>query len=412
MRSKQKPALHQSWIDPDAIDIVKRLTTKGFTTYLVGGCVRDLLVGIHPKDFDIATTAKPEEVKRIIPRSYIIGKRFRLVLVRRGDRQFEVATFRRTLSHEEEQDLPEDAPSGDNFFGSPEEDASRRDFTINSLFYNPVSEEVIDYNTGLQDIEERVLKMIGPAKERLLEDPIRILRALRLSHKIGFSMDAEIREAIQETVSSLPTSVLPRRREEILKFLRLPHPDVAFQEAHDLGILKHLIPTLDDIYQDSERREIFASYIERIPRLVVDQESPIELFGLLVFAYLRSLTELDNQQQLKKLREESHESFLKDELGMFKYEQARLIKALQITQNLERSDDFKRKGERRQMALLRNEAFPLALTFAEMDYLLNTQDIAFWHEKYREALPQIEEYERQKAAKKKPPRRRKKKRSF
>src|SRR6185312_17380462 len=134
MNVTQKPRLHQDWIDPHAIGIVRALQKKGFKTYLVGGCVRHLLLGIHPKDFDIATDADPDEVRATIHRPYIIGKRFRLVLVRRDDVQFEVATFRReTREDERDQELP----ASDNAFGTVEEDARRRDFTINGLFYDP-----------------------------------------------------------------------------------------------------------------------------------------------------------------------------------------------------------------------------------------------------------------------------------
>ena len=135
---ESQPHLHIDWIDSDAIDIIQRLQAKGHKTYLVGGCIRDLLAGLPPKDFDIATMAPPKDVKSCIPRSYIIGKRFRLVLVKRGSRQFEVATFRKNFSPEDfsAEEFPDGPPEGDNIFGTPEEDAQRRDFTINSLFSN------------------------------------------------------------------------------------------------------------------------------------------------------------------------------------------------------------------------------------------------------------------------------------
>ena len=142
MTITEQPRLHQDWINPHAFGIVKALQKHGHTTYLVGGCVRDLLLGIHPKDFDIATSAKPEEVRKIIYRAYLIGRRFRLVLVRRDDTQFEVATFRRMLSDEE---LESEDIEGDNMFGTPEEDACRRDFTINGMFYDPIAGELIDF---------------------------------------------------------------------------------------------------------------------------------------------------------------------------------------------------------------------------------------------------------------------------
>ena len=262
MEVTHEPHLHQDWIDPHAFGIVKALQKAGHQTYLVGGCVRDLLLNLHPKDFDIATMAHPPQVRRLIYNSYVIGKRFRLVLVKREDLQFEVATFRREVNPEE---FPEGAPPGDNVFGSPDEDAKRRDFTINGLFYDPVAAKLIDYVNGMTDIQSRVLRMIGDPEVRLREDPIRILRALRFSHKIGFSISPELRDAIQRHANSLELSVLPRKREEILKILRLKNPDLVFLEAFDLGVLKFVLPTLHSFLETPQNAEIL-SVFSNFPR--------------------------------------------------------------------------------------------------------------------------------------------------
>src|SRR6185437_5841664 len=153
------PKLHEEFIDRDALHIVRTLKGRGFETYLVGGCVRDLLLGKHPKDFDIATTARPQDVRRLISNAFIIGKRFRLVLVKRGETQFEVATFRRDIRPDEN---VEELPGGvDNIFGTAEEDAKRRDFTINALFFDPIDHRVIDFCEGRTDLDEGVVRMIG-----------------------------------------------------------------------------------------------------------------------------------------------------------------------------------------------------------------------------------------------------------
>ena len=201
MEKLQKPHLHADWIDPDARSIVDRLQRAGHPTYLVGGCVRDLLAGIHPKDFDIATSAHPEQVRKLIRGSYIIGRRFQLVLVKRGDTQFEVATFRRMALPEEIN--PNETSYSDNFFGTPQEDAQRRDFTINGLFYDPIKDELIDYVGGIKDIELGLIRMIGDPDIRLKEDPIRILRAIRLSHKLRFSIEQKLRESIERNSASI-----------------------------------------------------------------------------------------------------------------------------------------------------------------------------------------------------------------
>jgi poly(A) polymerase len=373
MNVSHKPHLHQDWIDPHAFGIVRTLQKAGHTTYLVGGCVRDLLLNIHPKDFDIATTARPNEVKRLIHRAYVIGKRFRLVLVRREEQQFEVSTFRREVTAEE---LAEENPDGDNLFGSPEEDANRRDFTINGLFYDPVGDELIDYAAGLPDLEARLIRMIGDPVKRLVEDPIRILRALRLRHMIGFSYDHELRSGMQSMASSLPTTVLPRRREEILKLLRLKDPSRAFLEAMDLGILPFLSPTLAK-YIEGPGGDVLLSNLSNLEKAA----TPAELFANLVHCVVRSCVRPEPEAGSRELLgDEMLQSWMRDELGMFKFEQANAMKAFQLESLLGRRKDFQKRGDRRQRALLANEAFAIALNFARNDYFLSGDDLMYWNE--------------------------------
>ncbi len=381
MNVTPKPHLHQDWIDSHAIGIVRALQKKGYTTYLVGGCVRDLLIGIHPKDFDIATDAKPDEVKSIIHRAYVIGKRFRLVLVRREEMQFEVATFRRELREDE---VSESLPAGDNVFGTPEEDARRRDFTINGLFYDPIADQLIDFAEGLPDLEQRWVRMIGDPRKRLAEDPIRILRALRLKHMIGFQLEPELRSAMMESASTLPTTVLPRRREEILKLLRLKNPDLAFREAYDLGILAHLSPTLHK-QLETEGADLFLEHLRQMADARADGQSPADLFALLVHAYVRAFMQPEptaGPRSKNGLDNEEFQAWMRDELGMFKFEQALTVKALHVEPLLAKRKEFQRKGERRQRALLTNDAFPMALMFATRDYLLSCEDHLYWSQRY------------------------------
>jgi poly(A) polymerase len=382
MNVTQKPHLHQDWIDPHATGIVRALQKRGFTTYLVGGCVRDLLLNIQPKDYDIATNARPEQVKNTIHRAYVIGKRFRLVLVRRDEQQFEVATFRREVREDE---VREDLPEGDNIFGSPEEDAKRRDFTINGLFYDPVGDQLIDYAEGLPDLEARLVRMIGDPWKRLAEDPIRILRALRLKHMIEFALEPSLRQAMQEMAGTLTTTVLPRRREEILKLLRLKKPDLAFLEAHDLGVLAHLSPTMARALDSAEHGELFLEGLRQIGDTDRAGMSPADLFALLVHAYVRAVLQpdpLEGPRAREVLSREDFATWMRDELGMFKFEQALTVKALHVEPLLARRRDFQKKGERRQRALLSNEAFPLALRFAGRDYCLSCEDLFYWQERF------------------------------
>lgn len=388
---ERKPKLHADWIDPQAIRIVTTLQREGFETYLVGGCVRDLLVGIHPKDFDIATSAHPPQVKRLINRSNIIGRRFRLVLVRRYDAQFEVSTFRRNQILEElesEAALPaaqEDPLAeqpvkpilNDNFFGTAQEDACRRDFTVNALFYDPSAGKIVDYCEGLKDIEQNLIRMIGDPYQRFVEDPIRILRAIRLAHKIGFKLEPSLRAAIPSAAIELGKSVLPRRREEYLKILKLSDPLLALIELYDLKVMGVILPTLAEIFSKEELFSTFVHYFTLF-QLKSDSADSMELFSGLVMSFLRAkyhektitIEELDQDRELLKL--------MKDELGMFKAESMTLFKAIELMPSLQNVDYFLRKGERRRRGFVKSEGFGLALAISEIDFALSPVKLNFW----------------------------------
>jgi poly(A) polymerase len=372
-----KPHLHEDWIDSYAYKIVKTLQDGGFESYLVGGCVRDLLVGIHPKDFDIATSASPQQVRKKVANAYIIGRRFRLVLVKRGDIQYEVATFRRSVTAEELAD-EDQTVEGDNFFGTAEQDAMRRDFTVNGLFYDPVNHKLHDFCEGLKDIEARVLRIIGDPKERLIEDPIRILRAIRLSHKINFALETSLRGAMLECCHELKKSALPRRREEYIKFLRLPESAIALMEIFDLGVMKEILPGLDEIYANPVKFEIFDAHLSRIEDVGINKKDPGELFAALLFSFFKAKFGEDawNQEIIEADSDVLH--FMRDEIGIFKQEAGFFWKALDIMPGLQRRDTYSRKGERRKSAYVKNEAFILALKLAQLDFSLSVQDLHFW----------------------------------
>lgn len=337
--------------------------------------------------------------------SFIIGKRFRLVLVKRDEQQFEVATFRRDLTQEE---LAERAaaveladvenvettaptlPTGDNIFGEPEEDAKRRDFTINALFYDPVADQLIDYVGGMDDIQKRVLRMIGDPNKRLIEDPIRILRGLRFAHKAGFTLDPDLRSAMHTHASSLVTSVLPRKREEILKILRLDRPDLTLIEAYDLGLLEYVLPTFHKLFADVAKKELFFAHFRSFRKLADDSPDTVHLFGWLLFSYFRTILEEPTAEETDQLaQDEDVRRLMREELGMFNHEQSAVSRALEIIPYLGRWQDFKRRGPRRQFAMLKNEGFPLALQMAEVDYLYGPEVIHFWREAYHAAREEI-----------------------
>jgi poly(A) polymerase len=333
---------------------------------LVGGCVRDLLAGIHPKDYDIATSAHPEQVRKIIRGSYIIGKRFQLVLVKRGLHQFEVATFRRNALPEEIE--ASERSFADNFFGTPEEDAQRRDFTINGLFYDPIRDELIDYVGGRQDIEAGLIRMIGDPDYRLKEDPIRILRAIRLSHKLRFSIEETLRSAIEKNSQELVRSILPRKREEYFKLLRLSDPSLVFQELYDLKILPHILPTLANLWEKSDNANIFNHFLARTNEISRDPSSTTQLMIPMMLAFIEVLNlnkeTQDNQWDLV-------DELLKNEWGVFKTEQQTLYDAVSLLEQMQHIESLLRKGHRRQRNFFGRENVHLALMMAKANYLFS-----------------------------------------
>lgn len=234
-------------IDPNAINAVRRLRSFGFKAYLVGGCVRDLMLGLRPKDFDVSTDARPEEIKRVFRNSRIIGRRFRLVhLYFRGGDMIEVSTFRANLTPDEEQveDGQDLMVRRDNVFGTEEEDALRRDFTINGLFYDVHTGKIIDHVGGIEDVRQRYLRMIGDPEIRLREDPVRILRAIRFTAKAKLRVDPELREAMRRHASEVPRCAPARITEETLKLLRGGLAEAAVQLMDEMGLLRLLMPEI------------------------------------------------------------------------------------------------------------------------------------------------------------------------
>lgn len=227
-------------IDENTLKVLYRLHRHGYKAYLVGGSVRDLLLGREPKDFDVGTDATPQQVKKLFRNCFLVGRRFRLAHIRFGrDQVIEVATFRRHPSPDE---LPED-PEDHSFFlqnqfGSPQEDAFRRDFTINALFYNIADFSIIDHVNGLQDLEQRQLRVIGDARTRFAEDPVRMLRALEFSARLDFSLDDATLEAIRDQAHLMNFAAAARVREELLELFRHGVGTEVLQKAQELGLLK------------------------------------------------------------------------------------------------------------------------------------------------------------------------------
>lgn len=235
-------AFQQGAIDLDAVDAVKRLQREGFTTYLVGGGVRDLLLGREPKDFDISTAAEPRVVRRYFRNARLIGRRFQIVHLRYGNRVFEVSCFRK---REEPEDGGMREPlASENNYGSPREDAFARDFTVNALFYDPVQHLVIDHVGGLGDLEAGVLRSVGDPRVWYYEDPVRILRAAKFAGRLGFALPEEERAAMRERAELLHICPPSRVTEELFRILESGASSDSYRTLWETGVLEALIPEL------------------------------------------------------------------------------------------------------------------------------------------------------------------------
>jgi len=250
-------------ISPAARYVVEGLQKAGFTAYVVGGCVRDLLLGHQPKDFDVATNATPEEVHEQFRGSRLIGRRFRLVHVRKGREVIEVSTFRGSQPHAEQRPAH---GNNENIFGTFEEDAFRRDFTINALYYDPTKQELLDPTAqGLTDLNARALVIIGDPLTRFTEDPVRMIRAARFLAKLGFEIDPSLKTVIKKNAALLQLVAPARLFEEFLKLSLAGQSESTFEALNDLNLLHPMFPFNHQTHQlTAFERHALASTDERI----------------------------------------------------------------------------------------------------------------------------------------------------
>lgn len=297
-------SLSRRQIDPDALKVLNRLHRAGYQAHLVGGSVRDLLLERPPKDFDIGTSAHPYEIKKLFRNCWIIGRRFRLAHVRFGTKTIEVATFRRKVTaedtaaaaaapHSGEPPQPE-TPEGararlvhrDNTFGTAEEDAFRRDFTLNALFYDIGTFAILDYTGGLADLRAGLIRCIGDPDERFVEDPVRMLRAVALESRLGFRIDAPTLVGIERQRHDLAKSAPARLMEEFYKILRTGASLATFDRLRDTGLLERTIPVLHrhapaEFWQSLGRLDAYRRQTETA-RALVSLTNPVLLGALLV----------------------------------------------------------------------------------------------------------------------------------
>lgn len=301
-----KPAIYEhsqhnidiNKIDKDALYVISTLQYHGFLSYLVGGSIRDLLLGRSPKDFDVSTSARPEEIKKIFPSCLLIGKRFRLAHVRFGKKVIEVSTFRSGDNQED------NLITQDNTWGTPEQDALRRDFRINGLFYDPTMQTIIDYVGGFEDIVSKTLQAIGEPYIRFRQDPVRMIRLLKFQARFDLNVDEKTKVALLENRNEILKSSQARVFEEILRMLESGSAHKFIQLMSDHGVLEPLFPQISH-YLENDHSKTIMSYLKEMdflfdkhPDLSVERSL---LLACMIFPIIES--------HLKKIYKENPQKF-------------------------------------------------------------------------------------------------------
>jgi poly(A) polymerase len=249
--------LEKSQISRQAMTVLKGLRQRGYDSFLVGGCVRDMLLGLEPKDFDVATNASPEQVRQVFRNGRIIGRRFKIVHVRFGREVIEVTTYRGAPADKHQDERmhrvgEEGRLLADNVYGTLNEDAMRRDLSVNALYYDPATDEVLDYHDGLRDIKDGLLRVIGDPAERYREDPVRMLRVIRFASKLGFEIEPEASAAIDQHADLLTNVPAARLFDEVLKLFHSGSAITTFEKLRQHGLFEFLFPATENILKSEE----------------------------------------------------------------------------------------------------------------------------------------------------------------
>ena len=287
--TQREHGILRSALAHEVISVLRRLSRAGYQAYIVGGAVRDLLLGISPKDYDVATDAHPRSVRRLFRRSRIIGKRFQLVHVYVSGRTLEVSTFRASREATVE-GVGHISRDSNNIFGTIAQDVRRRDLTMNALYYDPGSEQIIDYVGGFEDIKNARLRLLIPADDSFQEDAVRMIRALRYAATTGFKLPARIARGVRRHASSIADCPISRLTEELFKILGSGAAKVFFDSARDLGLLGYLLPILEERCEKNNAvNELFRASMEKLDSLRGTEDK-----SRMIAALCESFVEIDS----------------------------------------------------------------------------------------------------------------------
>ena len=381
---RSEHTLSRRHIDNDALKVISRLQQYDFEAYLVGGGVRDLLLNRRPKDFDLGTSAHPQQIKRLFRNCWIIGRRFRLAHIKFGEKTLEVATFRKQVPPEtdtereareaaRERAKREAAAAGDslsrtrrfiprdNTFGTAEEDAFRRDFTINALFYDASTRSILDYVDGMRDIESRTIRSIGDPNQRFIEDPVRMLRAVVLAARLDLSIDPAVSAAIRRHRGEIVHSSPARLVEELYKIARSGAAERVIRDLGDAGLLKFIAPELDRARSDALWKSLAA--LDRYRRRFDDCPTTLGnaiLLGCLVSPFARI-----ERPRRREAREPLAKRPLEVSIGVLPIARRDLERLRQIL-DLQRRLGEEQLSPRGKQVLMHRSAFADTLTWMEV----------------------------------------------
>jgi poly(A) polymerase len=385
--------IDHSLIDSDALYVINKLKGAGFVAYLVGGGVRDILAKKFPKDFDISTSARPEQIKQLFSRNcLLIGRRFRLAHVRFGRKIIEVSTFR---SGENESDLI----IHDNQWGSPEEDVMRRDFTINGLFYDPSTHTVIDYVGGWDDIHQKILRTIGNPFIRFKQDPVRMIRLLKFQARFNFDIVPEAKDALykckEEIIKSSPARIL----EEIFRMLESGYSSPFFHLMTKSGILELLFPCLTHFLEGKHGEEVYA-YLASADQLNAKDPKNLLDRSLLISCLLYPILEHELRRQyldkgviphigeIMLLTSSLIKGFVTSSFSHFPKRHSSTMGFILATQFRLTPPSGKRHPRPK---VIRNKEFSLALTFLQIRSLVD-QKLVESYQYWKDLLHQMDKH--------------------
>ena len=374
-------------IDPDALKVMYRLGRKGFTAYLVGGGVRDLILGRTPKDFDVSTNATPSQIRKIFQNCFLIGRRFRLAHIHFDGKIIETATFRRCPDQDE--DNGELYVFRDNCYGTPEEDALRRDFTINGLFYEVERFSIIDHVGGLSDIQNRLIRSIGDPNIRFREDPVRMIRAVRFASRLDFRIEPATYNAILRHHGEILKASPPRVFDELLKLFAFGAGEKAFRLLYKTGLLHDLLPEIAEFLDhDHGQDSILWTWLRLLDgRSLTDETpSPVLIFAALFTAPVRQVETRYTAQGRRVARAELLNDLLMPVCARMSMPKWMATRMIQVMANQTRFEPDKRKRFSKR-GFAAQDCFPETLALYEMGLQTageDTEQVAAWDELRRE----------------------------